>query len=118
MKKSEKSEIIPSNLLSKITDENYSLNFDAKLGGILSYIKESSFSYNLLPFNFVITLNSYNYFNDKLCGFGRIVQGYNVLKKINSLDISDHQRLKNKSISIIKSGLSSDLYQQKNKVSI
>lgn len=119
MKKSESSqELIPSNLKSTIIDENYSLNFDAKLGGILSFIKESNFSYNISPFNFIITLNSYNYFNDKLTGFGRIVQGYNVLKKINSLEVSDHQRLIRNSISIIKTGLSKDLYQQKNKISM
>jgi len=63
----------------KIEDESFSINFDAEFGGLLGYVSSSPHSNGS---QFFVTLGPCAWMNKKFQGFGRVVQGYDALKRI------------------------------------
>lgn len=63
----------------KIEDESFSVNFDAEFGGLLGYVSSAPHSNGS---QFFITLGPCEWMNNKFQGFGRVVQGYDALKRI------------------------------------
>lgn len=63
-----------------IEDESYSVKFDDEFGGIIGYVSSSPHSNGS---QFFITLGPCNWMNNKFVGFGRVLQGYDALKRIN-----------------------------------
>ena len=63
----------------KFRDESFSVDFGAEMGGIVGYSTKAPHSNGSL---FFITLGSCDWMNNKSVGFGRVVQGFTVLKEI------------------------------------
>jgi cyclophilin family peptidyl-prolyl cis-trans isomerase len=63
-----------------IPDESFSVEFDSKLGGIVGYSSSGPHSNGS---QFFITLGPCEWMNCTKVGFGRVIQGYDVLKLVN-----------------------------------
>lgn len=62
-------------------DESFSVKFDAELGGVVGYVTSCAHSNGS---QFFITLGACGWMNNKFEGFGRVVQGYDTLKRIEA----------------------------------
>lgn len=68
----------------KFADECYSVDFSVKIGGVLGYVNKEKHSNGS---QFFITLGPCEWMNDTKVGFGRVVQGYAVLKSVDSTSL-------------------------------
>jgi cyclophilin family peptidyl-prolyl cis-trans isomerase len=66
---------------SPIEDECFSVDFGEKRGGILGYVSSAPHSNGS---QFFITLGSCEFMNQNKVGFGRVLQGYDVLAQIST----------------------------------
>lgn len=62
-----------------IEDESFSVSFDHEFGGLVGYVTSAPHSNGS---QFFITLGPCPWMNQKFEGFGRVVQGYDALKRI------------------------------------
>ena len=81
-------------------DESYSVDFGASMGGIVGYSSNDPHSNGS---QFFITLGPCEWMNNKSVGFGRVVQGYTVLKQIEASDMKN-ERPTNPSVLISSCG--------------
>lgn len=65
----------------KFADESFSVDFGVKTGGILGYVSKEKHSNGS---QFFITLGPCEWMNGTKVGFGRVLQGYGVLKKVEN----------------------------------
>lgn len=68
------------------SDESYSVDFGFPRGGILGYANEGAHTNRS---QFFITMGPCEWMNNKFVGFGRILQGFAVLRKINAISTSN-----------------------------
>jgi cyclophilin family peptidyl-prolyl cis-trans isomerase len=71
-----------------IPDESFSVEFANKLGGIVGYSSSGPHSNGS---QFFITLGSCEWMNCTRVGFGRVIQGYDVLKKLNNAPLKNQR---------------------------
>lgn len=64
-----------------IPDECFSVDFGEERGGVLGYVNSGPHSNGS---QFFITLGSCSWMNNSKVGFGRVLQGYDVLSQINT----------------------------------
>ena len=74
----------------KIQDENLSVDFSEKLGGIVGFSTSSAHSNGS---QFFITLGSCPWMNNKFVGIGRVVRGFKTLKEIGREDTKNQKPL-------------------------
>jgi peptidylprolyl isomerase len=70
-----------------VPDESFSVDFDFLHGGIVAYANTGAHSSRS---QFFITLGPCNWMNNKYQGFGRVIQGFNTLKKFNKIVVSNN----------------------------
>eukprot|EP00981_Chlorochromonas_danica_P006194 scaffold1307_cov166-Ochromonas_danica.AAC.16 len=68
------------------SDESFAVDFGFPLGGILGYANEGP---HCNGSQFFITLGPCAWMNKKFVGFGRVLQGFGVLRRINVLPTSN-----------------------------
>jgi|LauGreSBDMM110SN_4_FD.fasta_scaffold22791_2 peptidyl-prolyl cis-trans isomerase-like 6 len=66
----------------KVRDESYSIDFGCALGGIVGF---STSCPHTIGSQFHITLGPCEWMNDKFVGVGRVIAGYDVLRRIEQL---------------------------------
>lgn len=71
-----------------VEDESFSVEFDSKFGGIVGYSSSGPHSNGSQYF---ITLGACEWMNCTKVGFGRVVQGYGVLKKLNAVKCNNQR---------------------------
>lgn len=71
-----------------IPDESFSVEFDNKLGGVVGYSSSGPHSNGS---QFFITLGPCEWMNCTRVGFGRVIQGYDVLKKLNHISLKNQR---------------------------
>lgn len=71
-----------------IPDESFSIEFGNKLGGIVGYSSSGPHSNGS---QFFITLGPCEWMNCTRVGFGRVIQGYDVLKRLNQISVKNQR---------------------------
>mmetsp|Transcript_26669 Transcript_26669/g.39623 ORF Transcript_26669/g.39623 Transcript_26669/m.39623 type:complete len:300 (+) Transcript_26669:86-985(+) len=71
-----------------IRDESFSIEFDSKLGGIVGYVSSGPHSNGS---QFFITLGDCEWMNCTKVGFGRVIQGYGVLRMLNKTNCNNQR---------------------------
>ena len=64
----------------KFEDESFSVKFNSNLGGIVGYVSSGPHSNGS---QFFVTLGECSWMDNKFVGFGRVIQGYDTLKRID-----------------------------------
>ena len=82
-----------------VQDECFSVDFGFKLGGIVGYANSGPHSNGS---QFFVTLGPSEWMNNSFIGFGRVIQGFSVLKAINNVSCSN--QVPNKTIVIGNAG--------------
>lgn len=82
-----------------VPDESFSVDFGFFTGGILGYANSGAHSSGS---QFFITLGPCEWMNQGFVGFGRVLQGYNVLRTLNTIPTSNQRP--NKSITVASCG--------------
>lgn len=77
--------------LHKIRDENLSVDFSEKLGGIVGFSTSSVHSNGS---QFFITLGSCPWMNNKFVGVGRVVRGFKTLQQISMEETKNQKPVK------------------------
>lgn len=70
----------------KVRDESFSVDFGTEEGGILGYSRSASHSNGS---QFFVTLGPCEWMQNSFVGFGRVVQGFQVLKAIENSPTSN-----------------------------
>jgi cyclophilin family peptidyl-prolyl cis-trans isomerase len=73
---------------TQLEDECFSVDFGAPFGGIVGYANTGPHSNGS---QFFITLGSCGWMNGSKVGFGRVLQGYEVLHQINSAPLKNER---------------------------
>lgn len=81
-----KHSIAASGIDSAVPDECFSVDFGFPQGGIIGYANEGSHTNRS---QFFITTGPCAWMNQKFVGFGRVIQGFDTLEKLNSLQTSN-----------------------------
>jgi cyclophilin family peptidyl-prolyl cis-trans isomerase len=89
---------------SSVPDECFSVDHSGWRGGTVSYSSEGAHTNRS---QFFITLGSCPWLNQKFEGFGRVIQGYHVLRKMN--EISTNNQVPARDIKIIDCGTPPEL---------
>lgn len=71
-----------------IPDESFSVEFGNKLGGIVGYVSSGPHSNGS---QFFITLGACEWMNCTRVGFGRVIQGYDILNKLNHISVRNQR---------------------------
>ena len=77
---------------NKIRDENLSVDFSEKLGGVVGFSKSAVHSNGS---QFFITLGPCPWMNNKFVGIGRVVRGFKTLRQISMEDTKNQKPVKN-----------------------
>lgn len=75
-----------------VPDESFSVDFSCPLGGIVGFSNSGPHSNGS---QFFITLGACGWMNSKYVGIGRVVQGYSVLRFLNSLPTNNQRPVAN-----------------------
>lgn len=87
-----------------VPDESFSVDFGFLKGGILGFANEGA---HCNKSQFFVTLGPCAWMNHKFVGFGRVVQGYSILKEINQ--IATNNQVPSLTIKISDCGIPKDL---------
>lgn len=87
-----------------LPDESFTMDFGFPHGGIVGFANSGPHSSGS---QFFITLGPCKWMNHQFVGIGRVVQGYNVVRALNTVPTSNQKPIKN--IIIAECGIASDL---------
>ena len=73
-------------LSGAVPDESFAVDFGFPLGGIVGYANSGAHTNGS---QFFVTLGPCDWMNNSFVGFGRILQGYDLLRKLNKLKTSN-----------------------------
>lgn len=91
-----------------VADECFSIDFGLNRGGILGYANEGSHTNRS---QFFVTLGACPWMNNKFVAFGRVIQGYHVLKAIDKCATSN--QVPTRAIKILECGTPPELKEGK-----
>lgn len=75
-----------------VPDESFTLDFDFSHGGIVGFANNGAHSSGS---QFFITMGPCNWMNKKYVGVGRVVQGYEIIKALNTIPVANQKPIKN-----------------------